>query len=458
MGENSIVELTSRFLAKDSSLWPDGNVSSNRLGWIDVLDEMMSSANNLKEFCNSVDYDKVILLGMGGSSLGPLVLSTSLGNAAKRKVIVSDTTHPKTVSEIDFNNSLVIISSKSGSTLEPNVLFDYAFSKVNDPKRFVAITDPGTSLETLAKEKGFLKIFSNRPDIGGRYSVMSYFGMVPAQLAGYDIVELIENAKSINIKEAVELGIALGNAVKEGRDKITIKVPETFSSLGSWLEQLLAESTGKNGTGCIPIPTCDDEHGSDRFNLELSPKTPQDLASIFYRFEIATAIAGHILAIDPFNEPNVQESKANTNRVLESLPLKDVETIDDVDSFLKNSYNTGDYVSLQAYVAFGQDSELKALRQKIRELLGGAAVTVGYGPRFLHSTGQLHKGGPNSLIALQIIDEAFDFDLKIPSKHYNFATLITAQADGDLESLRSHGRRVARVKTKSIGDLLKSLN
>ncbi len=448
--------VTRRFLEKDLSLWPTDSVASNRLGWLDVFNEI--DLNELTNWANSVSYSRIILLGMGGSSLGPLVLGKALKSfgKSKRDLIVVDTTHPTTLREVDFEDALVIVSSKSGTTLEPNVLYAFARSKVINPKRFVAITDPDTALDRLAVSEGFERVFRNRADIGGRYSVLSHFGLVPAALVGYDLNEFLASARNLNYQEAVSLGIDLGNAVLAKKDKITLKVSETFRWVGLWLEQLLAESTGKNSTGCIPVPTTESEDSKDRFHVDVSIDSPLDLAGLFLKFEVATSIAGHILDIDPFNEPNVAESKANTNRVLEELPLPTLPTSSSSDLYpwLESSLKEGDYISIQAYLPFGQDDKLESLRRHIRDKFNSIAVTAGYGPRFLHSTGQLHKGGPNSVVCVQLVDNTPPKQQGIPGKNYDFATLIAAQSIGDYESLQAHSRRIIRIGVDDISDLI----
>lgn len=451
-------DLAARLAGRDATLWPERNVSANRLGWLDSPDEMADQAKDLASWAAGIDQPTVVLLGMGGSSLGPAVLEAvrATGPAGlNRRLVVCDTTDPSTVGGVDFSDAFVLVSSKSGTTLEPNVLFEHAWSKLPNPKRFAAITDPGTPLATLARERGFHRVFENRPDIGGRYSVLSYFGMVPAALIGYDVAALCERALRCDRDEAVELGWAMGTAAKEGRDKVTIKVPKPFASFGLWVEQLIAESTGKRGTGCVPIPTTEDEPGEDRHSITLDLKAAEDLAEQFFRFELAIPIAGHVLSIDPFDEPNVAESKANTNKVLDALPLPSLEEADPGSAFawLSEQFSPGDYVSVQAYLPFGQDDALESLRRRVRGHLGGAPVTAGYGPRFLHSTGQLHKGGPNSVIALQVVRRGEQPEVEIPDKPYDFGTLIGAQSIGDHQSLVAHGRRVLRVAVEDLSEL-----
>ena len=317
-------ELLRRLEARDRSLWPEGNVAPNRLGWLDTPRRMLDQARRLKAFSDSIDQDTVVLLGMGGSSLGPAVLA-SVRDAfvahPGRRVVVGDTTDPATVAALPLEEAFVIISSKSGTTLEPNVLFSYARGRVSDPARYAVITDPGTPLAVQAGELGIRHLFENQPDIGGRYSVLSFFGLVPAALMGYDVAELCERALDTDREEAVALGEAMGRAALEGRDKTTIVVSGQIRSFGLWVEQLIAESTGKQGRGCVPVPTTEDERGDDRHVIGVELDGPGALGAEFFRFELAVAIAGHVLEVDPFDEPNVAESKANTLRVLSALPL-----------------------------------------------------------------------------------------------------------------------------------------
>ncbi|HLN43073.1 MAG TPA: hypothetical protein VK215_11495 [Acidimicrobiales bacterium] len=452
--------LVPRLLARDPGLWPEGNVSANRLGWLDVPRRMAAEADDLRAWAAGIEQSTVVLLGMGGSSLGPAVLEAVLAatgtpggpGRGRRRLVVCDTTHPVTVSSLDLSDAFVLVSSKSGTTLEPNALLAHAWAQLPDPTRYAAITDPGTPLATLAAERGFHRCFANPPDIGGRYSVLSYFGMVPAALIGYDVAELCGRALSTDLEEAAGLGMAMGEDARAGRDKVTIVVPPEYASFGLWVEQLIAESTGKRGTGCVPVPTTEPETGPDRHVVPLHQDGPADLGEQFFRWEVATALCGHVLGIDPFDEPNVAESKKNTNDVLARLPLPVLETAapSEVAAWLTATVQPGDYVSLQAYVPFGQDDALESLRRRVRDHLGGVATTVGYGPRFLHSTGQLHKGGPNTVVAVQIVDGNPMPPVPIPDKAYDFGTLIAAQSIGDHQSLLAHGRRVLRVAT---GDL-----
>ncbi|HUO48551.1 MAG TPA: hypothetical protein VMU09_06940 [Acidimicrobiales bacterium] len=455
-------QLVEALLRRDGTLWPPGNVSATRLGWLDVPRRMAQEAAELAAWASGIDQQTVVLLGMGGSSLGPAVLEAVLGAGAdgprtpsRRRLVVCDTTHPATVGSLDLDDAFVLVSSKSGTTLEPEVLLAHAWERLPDPSRYAVVTDPGTPLATLAAERGMRRCFENPPDIGGRYSVLSYFGMVPAALVGYDVAALCEAALDADLEEAAGLGMAIGEAARAGQDKVTILVPEAYASFGLWVEQLIAESTGKQGTGCVPVPTVEPEEGPDRHVVPLHFDAVEGLGEQFYRWEVATAVCGHVLGIDPFDEPNVAESKHNTNEVLAALPLPTVEAADPAGalSWLADQVRPGDYVSIQAYLPFGQDDALERLRRAVRDRLGGAAVTAGYGPRFLHSTGQLHKGGPDTVVALQIVSRGRVPEVPIPGKPFDFGTLIAAQAIGDHRSLVAHGRRVLRVEVDDLGDV-----
>jgi glucose-6-phosphate isomerase len=246
---------------------------------------------------------------MGGSSLGPEVLRAFAGSD---RLVVLDTTDPRTIASVELDDAFFLVSSKSGGTIEVQTLLAHAWSRVPEGSRYVAITDPGTALGDLARDRGFSRVFENDPDIGGRYSVLSLFGLVPAALLGYDVGELCRRAVDVDVEEAIALGDAMGHAALDGQDKVTIRTSPEGAAFGLWVEQLVAESTGKQGKGCVPVPTTDAEAGDDRFNVSISIGDALDLGAQFQRWEIATAIAGHVLGIDPFDEPNVTESKENT--------------------------------------------------------------------------------------------------------------------------------------------------
>jgi hypothetical protein len=474
-----VPELLERLEARDTSLWAEGKSSGDRLGWLDLPARMGGEAKGLEAWARSVDAERIVLLGMGGSALGAEVLRAALQS---ERLVVCDTTDPATVEALPLDDSFIVVSSKSGTTLELDALLAYAWDHVPDASRYAAITDAGTPLHALATERGFARVFCNAGDIGGPYSVLSYFGLVPAALLGYDLSGLCDRARSVDRKAAIDLGVMMGEAARSGRDKVTIKVPPgPMASFGLWVEQLVASSTGKRGTGCVPVPTTEAEEGEDRFEVAAGLGDPNELGAEFMRWEIATAIAGHVLGVDPFDEPNVTESKDITVKLLDGLPLPPlrVESPGGVLTWIKAQLQPGDYVSLQAYVPYEwartgrgpgrgpglgagvgaglgavERGPLDRLRRKVRNVLGGAAVTAGYGPRVLHSTGHLHKGGPNSVIAVQIVLRQPSGDVKIPGYPYDFGTLLAVQAVGDYKSLKAHGRRVVRVAVDDIEDLL----
>ncbi len=451
--------LLARLERQDASLWPAGSVAPSRLGWLGAPRALEREARELARWAEGIDEEVVVLLGMGGSSLAPAVLGAfaqSFGAPFGRRIVVCDTTDPETVAAAPIEDAFVVVSSKSGTTLETASLFAHAQSRLADPRRYAVITDPGTPLATRADELGVRRLFLNDPAIGGRYSALSHVGCVPAALAGYDVTELTGRALDIDRVEAVELGLALANAALGGRDKATFRLRAEHRGFGLWVEQLVAESTGKLGRGIVPVPTSDDEPGDDRFGLSIEFAAAHELGAQFQRFEIATAIAGHVLELDPFDEPNVAESKANTNRMLAALPLPTLATTEPgaLGDALGELVRPGDYLSVQAYLPYGNDGGLEALRRALRDRFGGVAVTAGYGPRFLHSTGQLHKGGPPSLVALQLVGRAHRAHAVIPGAPYDFGTLIDAQSIGDYESLVAHDRRVVRVALDDLGEIV----
>ena len=438
-------QLIERLKAKDTTLWPQGNVAHNRLGWVDSAELMRDHATSIQKWATNISHRRIVLIGMGGSSLGPEVLRAAIEDD---RLIVLDTTDPATIESVEWKDAFFVVSSKSGGTLEVKSLLAYFWSKVPDGARWAAVTDPDTELAGIAKEREFSRTFINPADIGGRYSVLSFFGLVPAALLGYDVTELCEAAISTDLEEAVELGTQMAEAANEGRDKVTVVVPPgKYSTFGLWIEQLIAESTGKLGKGCVPVPTTEPETGSDRFIDRVTFQTPNDLGAEFYRWMVATAVAGHLLEIDPFDEPNVAESKANTARVLSQLPLPSLPAENPAAAidWLRGQVTPGDYVSIQAYLPYSYTHELEQLRRRVRDELGGIATTAGFGPRFLHSTGQLHKGGPNNIVSLQLVPTDKTAEVEVPGMPYDFGTLIAAQSIGDFQSLQTHKRRVLRV-------------
>jgi transaldolase/glucose-6-phosphate isomerase len=511
-----------RLWRKDASLWksdPENQeVIGNALGWLHVAEKMEENLAGLSEFVSEVrsaGLRQVVHMGMGGSSLAPLVFQRTFSPAqGALPLTVLDTTDPDTILEVQRKvreeETLFIVASKSGTTAEPLAFGDYFYARIKSLKgdsageNFIAITDPGTPLADLAQVRRFRRTFLNFHDIGGRYSALSYFGLVPASLMGIDVAELLARALqmvhasasclSVEQNPGVLLGAVMGELAKRGRDKVTFIVPEQLATVGMWLEQLLAESTGKENTGLLPVagePLGNpDAYGQDRFfaYLRLRDEVDQglevgvaalrsaaqpvvtidmddllDLGQELFRWEIAVATAGSILGINAFNQPNVQESKDNTNRLLSVLrergQLPETEpalvdpplqvyagevaaTVSDTLKQFLSGAHPGDYVALLAYLTESPSTgeSLEKIRTLLRDHLQ-LATTVGYGPRFLHSTGQFHKGGPNTGLFLQLTVDEHE-DVPIPGQPYTFGDLRRAQAMGDLEALRKHGRRV----------------
>lgn len=492
----------------------------NRLGWLTLPAFMQEKLGELKDFAEEIRrlrYSHVVLLGMGGSSLAPEVFMLTLGSKMGfPDLLVLDSTDPmavkQTLNHVNLGKTLFVVASKSGTTLEPLALYKFFRAQVehNTPKagqQFVAITDSGTPLEKLAKEDQFRRLFLNPPAVGGRYSALSYFGLVPAAFIGVDLNGLLKRAaamaarstESVREREnpGVVLGATLGALAKIGRDKVTLLLSPKLGALGCWIEQLLAESTGKDGRGLIPVdgePLAEPAaYGTDRVfvavtlegesDLEqplkglqaarhpvvrITLKDPLELGAEFFRWEVATATAGALLGVNPFDEPNVQEAKDNTAKLLQTFRLKKrlpdwpVDREEDGILLLSNQGSKpasvaegiaahlkqakpGDYLALLAYLPPGPEvsSRLQALRTPLRDRLR-IATTVGYGPRYLHSTGQLHKGGPGTGLFIQLTCDDKD-DLQIPGEPYSFGVLKNAQAQGDLEALRGRSRRVIRL-------------
>ncbi|MFL5822122.1 MAG: bifunctional transaldolase/phosoglucose isomerase [Solirubrobacteraceae bacterium] len=488
-----------RVWRRDPSLWGGPGVPEieDRLGWLTVADAMLERAPELQEFaqeCRSEGFTDVVLLGMGGSSLGPEVIRRSfarngaIGDGLRLQVL--DSTHPDVVDavqkSVDLEKTLFIVSSKSGGTVETLSHYRH-FAALAEPRQFVVITDPGSPLEQLASDDGLRRTFLNPPDIGGRYSVLSYFGLVPAALMGVDVALLLHGCQVAEqacahydcseSNSGLWLGAALGELARHGRDKLTFIVSEPLESFGLWVEQLVAESTGKHGRGILPVadePLGDAEaYGDDRVfvylregaepderldkaveelagaghpTLTLATHGPADLGRIFFLAEFAVAVAGWALEINPFDQPNVQEAKDNTKQVLESGTVPTPEPADDgALRALLSDAQPPHYVAIMGYLPYSNelDEAISELRAVIRAATG-AAVTYGYGPRFLHSTGQLHKGGPPTGRFLQLVNDPAT-DLAIPGASYTFGTLIAAQSAGDLQTLRDHGLPAERV-------------
>ncbi len=529
-------EVARRVWKRDPELWKPGDaahatVIGDRLGWLDVVDTMRDELPRLIGLTTEVQqagFRNGVLLGMGGSSLCPEVLRTSFGSAAGQPELhVLDTTDPATIADLterlDPRTTLFIVASKSGTTLETLSHLAHFWEWMTTAgildagQHFICITDPGSPLAQTARERKFRHVFENPEDIGGRYSALSFFGLVPAAIIGIDVEEFLGRAQRMRLQcgpgspadlnPGLALGTVLGLLQRSGRDKVTILAPPRLAAFSLWAEQLIAESTGKEGKGLIPIG---DEpigepgvYGDDRILtvLRLGDEDPEfdaevgalrgagipdvtmqmddlfDLAAEFFRWEFATAVAGAALGIDPFDEPNVKESKDNTRRVLdqyvksgklagESATASDdgisvfgVPGRQDIDGALTeflSAVREGDYVALMAYVSPNSENEaaLQRLRSAVRDE-HRVATTLGFGPRFLHSTGQLHKGGPASGLYIQVTaDDAVD--VPIPGQPFTFSILKQAQAQGDLQSLRDHERRVIRLHVR--GDLALGLS
>ncbi|HEY7966858.1 MAG TPA: bifunctional transaldolase/phosoglucose isomerase [Solirubrobacteraceae bacterium] len=496
-----------RVWAKDESLWGGPGVAEigDRLGWLTISDAMLERADELVQFASACAADGLsdaVLLGMGGSSLAPEVLWRTFGAAPGALALhVLDSTDPAAIlavqEQIDLQRTLFVVSTKSGGTIETLSLFEHFHSLVGDGNRFVAVTDPGSSLLDLAREHGFRASFENDPNIGGRYSALSLFGLVPAALIGAPVHALLERAvaaeqecahfDSTQSNPGLWLGLALGELARQGRDKLTLVVGDPVSSFGLWVEQLVAESTGKHGRGILPVadePLLEpDAYGHDRVFVQLRDEEraderadariealgaaghptftlalhgSEDLGRLFFVAEFATAVAGWVLEINPFDQPNVQEAKDATKRVLAAGSLPEVAFADDaaLRALLRDGA-AGSYIALMGYVApsLEFDEEVAALRATLARATK-LATTFGYGPRFLHSTGQLHKGGAPLGRFLSLIADEGD-DLAIPGAAYTFRTLKTAQAYGDLETLRGHGLPAEIVRLQ--GDAAEAL-
>jgi transaldolase/glucose-6-phosphate isomerase len=441
---------------RDATTWT-GSGEAQWLGWLDEplhvqegLGKIVRLAEDLQD-----EVDDVVLCGMGGSSLAPEVLRRSF---EVDRFHVLDTTHPKAIraleEKLDLERTLFVSSSKSGSTLETRSHTDYFWEKTRKRgELFCAVTDPGSELEHLARERGFRAVFAGEPSIGGRYSALSPFGIVPAVLMGVDASRLLERAREM--REACrsgegnpgyELGSRLGTGWQEGRDKICIgDAPGDF---GLWAEQLIAESTGKQGKGLVPAPG-ESPNGPDRQAAEPDLPDPYALGAEFFRWEFAIAVAGAYLEINPFDQPDVQAAKDKTNEVLATGKEPELEPEGSIEELLAQAKD-GDYACVQAFVepTAENDRRIAGLVERLRRE-SGLVVTHGYGPRYQHSTGQLHKGGPNTGLFLQVVDDQGD-ELPIPGKPFGFRRLIRAQAAGDLETLKERGRRVARVGLEEI--------
>ena len=506
-------QFASRVWQKDYTLWskePQPELT-DRLGWLELPERMEKQVAGLRAFADQVKADgikHVVLLGMGGSSLAPEVFQQTFGNTAGYpKLQVLDSTHPAAVKAveagIDLTRTIFLVSSKSGTTTETNSFFYYFWDKLKQitgspGTHFVAITDPGTPLEKLAKERNFRATFNAPDDVGGRYSALTVFGLVPAALIGVNVGEILAHARRMSqacgasVADADNPGLILGAALGEltlvKRDKVTFLCSPSLAAFPAWAEQLIAESTGKDRKGIVPVANenlaAPERYGNDRFfvylrfegdenhaldrqvaaletnghpvaHLDLRDK--HDLGQEFFRWEFAVAAAGAAIGIHPFNQPDVQLAKDLAKKTMESAggkggkkPREEIAADDGdalrkaVDSWLAKK-KARDYVAVQAYIDPSADhtERLKGTCALIQERLG-VATTLGFGPRFLYSTGQLHKGGPNSVLVLQIVDRPAD-NLAVPETNYTFDALIKAQALGDFTALKQRRRRVLRI-------------
>ena len=510
-----------RLWAKDPTVWFEEPVAGivDRLGWLDLPATMAGKIEGIERFADQVCAEgtrHVVLLGMGGSSLAPEVFAAALGAGAPYpELIVLDSTHPAAVAEverrIDIARTLFLVSSKSGTTIETLSLFRIFWRRAGETgsgpgRHFVAITDAGSPLADLAAERGFRNTFLAPPDVGGRYSALSVFGLVPAALAGMDIRRLLAGASAMaeacgpEVAEtenpALILGAALAELARSGRDKVTFLTSPALNALPAWIEQLIAESIGKEGIGIVPVageaPGDLEAYGDDRFfvsirlagdeagagdgpgeasgplllaliaagrplaRIELSDVT--GLAQEMFRWQVAVVAAAAALGVHPFDQPDVEIAKELTRQAMapqgaetaevdpaDSIGTGDPEALRKALSAWTGGARPGDYVALQAYLAptEGTTKALAGIRLALGDRLT-LAVTLGFGPRFLHSTGQLHKGGPDNGLFLQLVDQPDD-DIAIPETDYGFAALIRAQALGDLKALKQRRRRVLRV-------------
>jgi glucose-6-phosphate isomerase len=480
------VALVTRIWGRDSSAWAPGEDDpADRLGWLELPEEMQAEVAELQSFASKVESEgisSVVLLGMGGSSLAPEVFARTFDAGTSRpSLIVLDSTHPdqiRAVNErLDPDTTMFIVSSKSGGTIETISLYRYFRAHIDDGKRYVAITDPGTSLEKLATAEDFRVVFQNRSDIGGRYSALSHFGLVPAALIGAPLDDLLAGAADMAQacrqpdprNPGLALGYAIGKAAGAGNDKLTFSISPAIGSFGVWVEQLIAESTGKQGRGIVPIVdepgTEGAPYGPDRafvsLHLEDGPReepaaplpgapmidivspSSHALGAEMFRWEFATAVAGSLLGINAFDQPNVESAKRVTRELLESgtdidWPEEDPDEV----------FRDASPPELACLLAFAPSSpsnrETLAIARRKVLLDHGVATMSGFGPRYLHSTGQLHKGGKKNVRALVILDRP-ENDVPIPDSPHTFGRLITAQAAGDAKALEEAGQRVIRT-------------
>jgi phosphoglucose isomerase-like protein len=422
-------ELVERIWERDPSVWTGGD-EAHWLGWLDEPARMRERAHELLEYAARVEstVEDVVLLGMGGSSLAPEVLRRAFG---AERFHVLDTTHPAAVRRlrgaIDIDRTLFVAASKSGTTIETRSHVDYFREQGG---RFAVVTDPGSPLAEISQD-----VFYGEPTIGGRYSALSVFGLLPAALMGVDVLRLLDLAEEMREAcrgEEGNPGLELGLRLAEAR---FLKVDGDF---GLWVEQLVAESTGKEGKGIVPV-----REGGEPLETRLAD--PYELGQEFFRWEFATAVAGSVLGINPFDQPDVQSAKDRTNALLSGhVPVTVTEPRSEgtVDGLLAEA-RPGRYIAIQAFIDPAREAELEPLIRQARAT--GAAVSVGLGPRYLHSTGQLHKGGPDTGLFIQVVDDLGE-ELPIRGRKFGFRTLIAAQADGDFAALVERGRKIVRIQ------------
>jgi transaldolase / glucose-6-phosphate isomerase len=440
-------ELVERIWSRDASIWTNEG-EEMWLGWLDEPKRMQERVAELRVFSDEActRFETFVLLGMGGSSLAPEVLKRTFG---AKSLHVLDTTHPAMLRHaaefLDLEKTMFVVSSKSGTTLETRSHFDYYWEQTGGKgAQFVAVTDPGSELERVAHERG-MRVFAGEPTIGGRYSALSPFGLVPGALMGLDLERILDGA--VRMADAcrgddgpgLQLGLRLGEAWEAGRDKVCIA--DTPGSFGLWAEQLIAESTGKQGKGLVPAPG-ESPDGPDRQRGDVELDDPLQIGAEFFRWEFAVAVAGSILQINPFDQPNVQAAKDKTKEVLASGEDPKLEEVGSLDELLASA-EPPNYVAIQAFIDPVRERELDPLISRARET--GCVVTHGLGPRYLHSTGQLHKGGPPTGLFVQVVDDTGD-EIPIPGRDFGFGRLIRAQAEGDFRSLRDLGRKIVRVR------------
>ena len=470
-----------RAVAADYTLWSDDPTEvADRLGWIPVVAEGLAALPALRARCDALvaNIDDVVVMGMGGSSLFPEVLAGTYESAPGRpRLSVLDTTDPAAIGRIAAScppeRTLYIASSKSGSTIETRSHLEWAWARADGAGRFAVITDPGSALGDLARQRGFAEVFENRPDIGGRYSALSLFGIVPGLVMGVDVAALLRgglealadsgSAVPPGENPALRIASAIAAGVRVGRDKVTLLLDPAVESLGGWIEQLLAESLGKGGTGAVPIvgePLGPPEvYGPDRLFLAGKPQpelvaaghpvivvpsgaSPHEVGHLVVTMELATAWVGAAIGVQPFDQPNVAAAKAATNAVLaEGGAAVAEESLADLLLLVQ----PGDHLALQVFGDPGGHDVtlLEAARVALRDRLR-VAVSLGFGPRFLHSTGQLHKGGPSAIVCVQAVS-VDEQEIPIPGQNFGFGHLKHAQAAGDLRTLRSIGVRAGRV-------------